>query len=79
MNDRGGYRQIISSRDDELTFGKHKGKSIYWILEHEPNYILWAYDERIIQFPREIVDDAETYSREEDDYPGANYSSYYDD
>lgn len=68
MNDRGGYRQIISSRDDELTFGKHKGKSIYWILEHEPGYILWLDDEKIVQFPVEIVNDADMYSREEDDF-----------
>lgn len=68
MNDRGGYRQIISSRDDELTFGKHKGRSVYWILEHEPGYILWLSDEKIVQFPDEILNDADEYSREEDDF-----------
>lgn len=68
MNDRGGFRQIIASRDDELTFGKHRGKSVYWILEHEPSYLLWASDEKIIQIPKEILDDAEVYQREEDEW-----------
>lgn len=68
MNDRNGYRQIISSRDDELTFGKHKGKSIYWILEHEPGYILWLSDEKIVQFPVDILEDAQNYADEQEDY-----------
>ena len=79
MNDRNGYRQIISRPEDELTFGKHKGKSIEWILEHEPGYILWLSDEKIVQFPVEILDDAEIYSREEDDDYGVDPYDFMED
>lgn len=68
MNDRNGYRQIIASRDDELTFGKHKGKTVYWILEHEPSYILWLSDEKIVQFPDEILNNADEYEADKDYY-----------
>ena len=83
MNDRNGFRQIIASRDDELTFGKHKGKSIYWILEHAPSYILWLNDEKIVQLPEEIVNEADMYSREEEDldswYGGIDPYDFMDD
>lgn len=28
--------------DDEIRFGVHVGKSISWMLEFEPEYLLWA-------------------------------------
>jgi len=79
MNDRNGYRQIIVSRDDVLTFGKHKEQSVYWILEHEPEYILWLSDEKIAQFPEDILDDAEIYQREEDEWMDYADQEYWTD
>ena len=27
-----------------LTFGKHNGKTVEWVCEHDPKYILWIDD-----------------------------------
>ena len=40
-------RQTITSYDDVITFGKYKGKTIDWIAEHNPGYIVWLHDERV--------------------------------
>lgn len=42
--------------EDKLDFGKHKGKSIDWILDNEPTYIEWCI-ENITKFEL----DNETY------------------
>ena len=31
-----------------VTFGKHKGKTIYWLCNYDPSYALWAYDKGLI-------------------------------
>lgn len=31
-----------------ITFGKHKGKTIYWLCNYDPSYALWAYDKGLI-------------------------------
>lgn len=31
--------------DDEMPFGKHKGKQISDLLDDDPRYLLWAYNE----------------------------------
>jgi hypothetical protein len=31
-----------------VTFGKHKGKTIYWLCNYDPSYALWAYNKGLI-------------------------------
>lgn len=53
------FKQKIKNEHDELTFGKYKGKSIAQVLLDEPSYILWLYEEEIIDFPEDIIIKAE--------------------
>jgi len=43
-------------KSDKLSFGKHKGRSIRWILENDPQYIRWIFDNKIqsIEFDPKI-------------------------
>jgi len=51
-------RQIVTSYADVITFGKFKGKTIRWISQQEPSYIIWLDEEKIVQFLDEILDNA---------------------
>ena len=51
-------RQKVTRYEDVITFGKYKGKTIEWIAENDPSYIVWLNDEQIVDFPDEIVDAA---------------------
>jgi len=30
------------SLNDRLTFGQHEGKLLRWVINHDPDYILWC-------------------------------------
>ena len=53
------YKQNIRSVSDVLNFGKHKGKTVEWVIENEPGYILWMHDEKVARITKEIVDMAD--------------------
>jgi hypothetical protein len=53
---------------DKFGFGKHKGETVRHVIEHDPEYILWLDSENIVEFSREILDNAEDYSGEDDSY-----------
>lgn len=75
-----GYYQEISKESEILTIGKFKHKTIQHVLRTEPSYILWLHEERIVKFPDDIILAAEENVYDfSDDYPGPDYSSYYDD
>jgi len=50
--------QQIVSFYDIIAFGKYKGQTIAWIIERDPDYIMWLDEEAIVKFPRQILDDA---------------------
>jgi hypothetical protein len=52
-------RQIVTSYEDVITFGKFKGETIGRIAEVEPSYIVWLNDEEVVKFTKEIVEAAE--------------------
>ena len=45
----------IESLNQIVNFGKHSGKSVKWIVENDPSYILWIADETDIEINQEIV------------------------
>ena len=51
-------RQKVTWYEDIITFGKYKGKTIDWIAENDPSYIIWLNDEQVVDFPAEIVEAA---------------------
>jgi len=38
----------------ELEFGKHKGKTVEYVLENDPKYILWIKEKGIHKFNPEV-------------------------
>lgn len=51
--------QVINKKSDVLTFGKHNGLSIRSILLDDPSYILWLHEQGIVEFPDDIILEAE--------------------
>lgn len=51
-------RQTVTTYDDVMTFGKHMGKTIYWIADNEPSYIVWLSEEEIVKFPKDMLEAA---------------------
>ena len=49
---------ICSSTNSTITFGKHKDKTIEWVLLTDPQYIIWLSKNNIIHFSQEILDRA---------------------
>lgn len=52
-------RQVIKDYEDIMTFGKHKGKTVDWIAENEPSYIVWLVENEIIECDDEIYEDVQ--------------------
>jgi uncharacterized protein (DUF3820 family) len=48
------------NRQDVITFGKHKGKTVQYIIDKDPNYILWIQQNSIrnISFDGGVIMDA---------------------
>lgn len=74
-------QQAIRHKLDILTFGKHKGKTVRWVLEREPSYILWLHENKVCEIAEEIVEAATDSEIEDylDDTFGHSYSSCYED
>ena len=53
-----GIGRVIAGKDFILTFGKHKGKSLWLILYNDPSYILWLDREGAIDIEDWIVEKA---------------------
>lgn len=51
--------KVIATKSYVLDFGKHKGKTVNWVLQNDPGYILWLDRENVRKFSQEIVDNAE--------------------
>lgn len=60
-------KQVIKNKLDILEFGKFKGKTVRHIIEHEPSYILWLNEEKIVEFPQDVLDKAEDEMFNHDD------------
>lgn len=59
---------LIKNKLDTFGFGKHKGKTARWVIEHDPQYILWCDQQKIVDFSQEIIDAAD------DNYEPFDYS-----
>ena len=66
-------KQVIKAYTDVLTFGKHKGRTIEYVLDNDPGYIVWLVAEDVAYVSTEIYSDADRYMRQ--DY-GDGYDMY---
>lgn len=42
-------------KDDVMKFGKHKGESIEDLIYDQPDYVLWLYDNEVVEFDEETT------------------------
>ena len=45
--------------DDDLTFGKHKGKQVEDVVQDEPDYIRWLMENGAADFDNEVIEKLE--------------------
>ena len=45
-------------RNQKMKFGKHKGETIQEILNSDPSYIIWMYENDVMELGDDIVEDA---------------------
>ena len=48
-----------------LTFGKHKGRSIQYMIDNHPDYMMWVLEEEVMELPEDIVAEIEDANRED--------------
>ena len=59
------FKQTITQQSEILLFGKYKHCTIQHVLRIEPSYILWLASEKIVQFPQDILDQADDNIQDE--------------
>lgn len=65
MRSRSKVKEVVGS-DYVLTFGKHKGKAIWWVLVNNPGYLVWLVDNDILNLSQDIYDEAKAFYSEMD-------------
>ncbi len=79
MNYRDVYRQpTITDKQYVMRFGKHKNRTIEYILDVEPWYISWLAENTDMDFDHKIMTEAEGDLRDDhssDRYPRARYEA----
>ncbi len=71
--DKNSPKQIISSREDKFTFGKHQGQTVEYVLDDDPGYIVWLDEEKIVKFPDEIYQEAQQLDSESYDLRNGDF------
>jgi hypothetical protein len=66
-------RQTVTNKTDLLSFGKYKGKSVSLILKTQPGYILQLHAAGLVEFPEDLVIEAEEESESRD--PKTTYAA----
>ena len=53
------YKRIINDRDTVIAFGKHKGKSIAYLMDAELEYLLWCIENDVLHLSVGLRDEFE--------------------
>ena len=48
-----------------LTFGKHKGRSIEYMIENHPGYMAWVVENEVMELTNDIIQEIEDANRED--------------
>jgi len=72
-------KQSLTKLADVLLFGKHKGKTIEWILNNYPHYIVWLHDEKVARVSTEIWNEAQSLSRDDSYYDPIDMYDFMDE
>lgn len=78
----GHKKTTFTKLTDIIQFGKYEYESIGWILDNDPDYILWLDSEHLADISEDILSKSEEASFDQDDSDddyNHNYSSYYDE
>jgi len=58
-NFRDIYKTVITDRDHVLGFGRFKGKSIKWLMDAEPEYLVWCIENDVLHLSVGLRDEFE--------------------
>ena len=48
-----------------LTFGKHKGRSIAYMIENHPSYMAWVVENEVMELTEDIIAEIEDANSED--------------
>ncbi len=60
MRNRSKNKEIVGS-DYILTFGKHKGKALWWVLMNDCGYVVWLVDNDVLNVSEDIYSEAKNH------------------
>lgn len=72
MKSRSKSKEVVGS-DYILTFGKHKGKAIWWVLMNDCGYVVWLVDNNVLNVSEDIYEECMVRFS---DYVDKDYSEY---
>ena len=59
MNYREVHKTVITDRDTVIAFGRHKGKSIAYLMDAEAEYIVWCLQNEIFSLSPTLLEEFE--------------------
>jgi cellulose synthase/poly-beta-1,6-N-acetylglucosamine synthase-like glycosyltransferase len=63
MRSRSKNKEVVGS-DYILTFGKHKGKALWWVLMNDCGYVVWLVDNDVLSVSDGIYEEAKAFYSE---------------
>lgn len=65
---------MLTSKKDIFNFGKHYGKSVKYVLKHEPDYLEWLVNNtEITNFKPKMLEKIKAKSEKHPRYSGISY------
>ena len=64
-NDSLGRPPLHIHLETKLPFGKYKWETVSWVMEKDPSYLQWAYNEGIITADDWLVEEIEVAAQEQ--------------
>ena len=53
------YRKVINDKTYQLQFGKHKGLTIGFLMDADPQYLAWCIERDMIELDHILLDEFE--------------------
>ena len=67
MKSKQPAKYSIKARTDILNFGQYFDKTVQWVLENDPSYILWLDWAEVAEIAEDIVEEAQELDYGDDD------------
>ena len=76
MRSRNKVKETVGS-DYVLTFGKYKGKALWWVLMNDCGYLVWLVDNDVLSVSEDMYSEAKAfYSEVSNDFDASEVDIY---